>query len=218
MGITDMLDHGKLPDDLVDKYVRHQLTADEIAEFEIRMLDDPQLFAAVQRAELMQQSFKAQAQAQAAAEPSHDHNFRYLPFRQWIRQPMSLAASVMLGIGVLLLANLSTQQSGTDGLQRGYGVNSVVSIGQTRSATGETVLPSGTHLLQVDVGISLSDASYMLSLSNDENTQSHQFQVTADGNGMVRMLTPANLQGRYQLQVQQQGSTDVLASYSLRFE
>lgn len=211
-----MLDHGKLPDDLVDKYVRHQLTADEIAEFEIRMLDDPQLFAAVQRAELMQQSFKAQAPA--AAEPSHDHNIRYLPFRQWIRQPVSLAASVMLGIGVLLVANLSTQQSATDGLQRGYGVNSVVSIGQTRSATGETVLPSGTHLLQVDVGISLSDASYMLSLSNDENTQSHQFQVTADGNGMVRMLTPANLQGRYQLQVQQQGSTDVLASYSLRFE
>jgi hypothetical protein len=216
MGITDMLDHGKLPDDLVDRYVRHQLTADEIAEFEIRMLDDPQLFVAVQRAELMQQSFKAQPSV--TDQSGLKNKVTYLPFRRWIRQPMSLAAYVMLGIGVLVVTNLSTQPTGPDGLQSGYGVNSIVSIGQTRSVTGEVVLPSGTHLLQVDVGISLSDPSYMLSLSNVENDHSHEFLVTADGNGMVRVLTPAKLQGLYQLRVQQQGSTDVVASYSLRFE
>ena len=214
-----MLDQEKVPDYLIDRYVRHQLTTEEASEFELRMLADPQLFAAVQRAELMQQSFKAQAAStNQPGQPHPNRKVSYLPFGQWIKQPMSMAASVMLGIGVVLVANLSTQPSGIDGLQRGYGVNSVVSIGQARSATGEIVLPSAIHLLQVDVGISLSDAMYTLSLSNENNGQSLEFQVTADGNGMVRALTPANLQGLYQLSVQQQGSDDVLASYSLRFE
>jgi hypothetical protein len=209
-----MFDKTKIPDDLVDQYLRGQLSDDERVQFEVRMLEDPHFFDVVQQAELMHQAFKGQKDRVGP----RAKNVSYLPFRAWIKQPLSWAASLMLGIGVLLLANDGSRQSDTDGLQSGYAVNSVVSVGRTRSTNDEIVLSSGVHLLQIDVGISMSDAPYTVRLTGLSDTQVYEFQVSPDGNGVVRLLTPATLQGRYELNVQQQGREEGSGAYRIRFD
>lgn len=207
-----MYDNDKRRDEQIDRYLRHQLSAAELAEFEIRMLEDPGFFNAVKQAELMYSSFKGQ---EPRAGPGSD--ISYLPFRLWIKQPMSLAASLMLGIGILLLVSLYPLQPGANGLADGFGVSSVINIGQTRGTTSEIVLPEGNHLLQVDVGVSLVETLYWISLRHDGGDQQYLFQVSPDGNGVIRVITPSNLQGRYELAVQRLDSSERAATYHIKF-
>ncbi len=199
--------------DQIDRYLRHQLSAAELDDFEIRMMEDPVFFDAVQQAELMHSSIKEQG---LHVRPGT--NISYLPFRLWIKQPFSLAASMMLGIGTLLFANFYLIQPGTDGFDNGYGVTSVVNIGQMRSTTSEIVLPGGIHLLQVDVGISLVDTPYLLSLNREDVGQQYIFQVVPDSNGVIRVITPANTQGRYELVVQRLDNEERVGTYHIRFD
>lgn len=208
-----MLEHKYSQDDLIDMYLGKQLSAEELADFEIRMLEDPQLMEAVQQAELMRETFKEQ---QAPAK-SHS-NVSYLPFRAWIKQPLSLAASVVLGVGVLLSGSeyLLLDDGGLS-IENGYAVSSVINLSPTRSAQEELVLSGGVHLLQVDVGISLADVSYLLSFTSEDNSQNYEFSVTPDSNGIVRLLTPATLAGSYIMEVRNSNNAESLRSYRISF-
>ncbi|MBU2098791.1 MAG: hypothetical protein KKD00_08510 [Gammaproteobacteria bacterium] len=191
----------KSQEELIERYLQRRLSEEELVAFEIRMLEQPELFEAVQKTELMQTAFKSQP-----ALPQHHSNVRYLPLTRWIQQPMSIAASLLLAVSLVMVANNYSSSAPGGSMQSGLAVNSVVNIGQTRSTAEDIVLTSGVHLLQVDVGVSLIQEPYQLRMSSEDNRQVYNFSVMADGNGIVRILTPDGLTGRYQLTAQQPGS------------
>ena len=204
-------------DALVDRYLRNKLSEEEQTEFEVRMLEDPQLFVMVKAASLMQESLREQMNNQpSASEP------KFPPFTEWIRQPLSLAASTVLCLGIVFQIGASLQDGPDTGLplsDSGYAINSVANLGSNRSTTSEVVLQAGRgHLLQIDVGISLVETLYDLSLSSRTNQDEYHFSATADGNGIVRLLTPEALSGSYTLNVMTAGNADPLESYNIRFE
>ena len=204
-------------DALVDRYLRNKLSEQEQTEFEVRMMEDPQLFEMVKAASLMQESLREQLSDQPLP-AQHKH----LPFTEWIRQPLSLAASAVLCLGIVFQIGAYLEDGSDTGRQltdTGYAINSVANLGLNRSGTSEVVLQAGrAHLLQIDVGISLVETTYNLSLSSRTNQEEYRFSATADGNGIVRLLTPEALSGSYTLNVMTAGNVDPLESYNIRFE
>ena len=97
-------------------------------------------------------------------------------------------------------------------------MNSVVNVRQMRNASNDIVLTSGMHLLQVDVGIDVEQTAYLLNLRQEGEGTSQEFRTMPDGNGIVRLLTPSGLNGRYQLTVQKENGLEPVVSYQLRFE
>ena len=87
-----------------------------------------------------------------------------------------------------------------------------------RNASNDIVLTSGVHLLQVDVGIDVEQTAYLLNLRQEAEGTSQVFRTMPDGNGIVRLLTPSGLNGRYQLTVQKENGLEPVVSYQLRFE
>lgn len=128
---------------------------------------------------------------------------------------MSLAASLLLGVGVLLGGSDYLQRNSGMSIADGYAVSSVFTLGATRSAQNEITLPRGVHLLQVDVGVSLGETRYTLKLAGERE---YEFSVDADSNGVVRILTPESLSGIYMMTVYQNGNDEGLQTYRLAFE
>ncbi len=213
---AEMQDTKNTQEDCIDQYLRGRLSADELAKFEIKMLEDPHFFAQVQQAEIMHDALKSE-KAQLESRPEKATNGKVLPFGAWIKQPMSLAASVLIAFGFLLSgSNYLTQMSEFE-VQEGVALNSVINLGQLRSSNDELVLSASAHLLQIDVGIRMDGSAYSAKLTDESGVQ-REYRVVPDGNGIVRLLTPVGLNGLYQLTVEADTTPQPVASYTLRFE
>lgn len=204
-------------EDVIDLYLQGRLDTKELENFELRMLEDPQFFKKVRQVELMHAAFKDQKQLFDETLKAH-RSVKVLPFTMWIKQPMSLAASLLVVIGLAFTGINYIQQVDELNTRAGYAVNSVVNVGQMRNASNDIVLTSGVHLLQVDVGIDIDQTAYLLSLRQDGEGTSQAFRTMPDGNGIVRLLTPSGLSGTYQLTVQKENGLEPVVSYQLRFE
>lgn len=204
-------------DDVIDQYLQGRLDTKELEDFELRMLEDPQFFKKVQQVELMHTAFKEQKPLFDETLKAH-RSAKVLPFTLWIKQPMSLAASLLVAIGLAFTGMNYIQQVDELNTRAGYAVNSVVNVGQMRNASNDIVLTSGMHLLQVDVGIDVEQTAYLLNLRQEGEGTSQEFRTMPDGNGIVRLLTPSGLNGRYQLTVQKENGLEPVVSYQLRFE
>lgn len=215
--------------DNIDRYLRDQLSAEELAEFEVSMLEDPALFEAVERAELMREAFKKHHQTSDKMDVVSDKQKQVsqVSFMQWIQQPLSMAASVvmMIAVGFSTLQWIHQPGSVTNpGATAGQAVNSVVTLAPTRSGGGETILPAGVHLIQVDVGITLDNPDFDVSVISQElGNEQYQFTLIPDSNGILRLLTAESWLGRYLLEVRQRNDNDSSVSaenvmtYALRF-
>jgi hypothetical protein len=208
------MSHDTLPGSLIDRYLRNQLTGPELEDFEIRMLEQPDLFRAVQQTEQMKEALRTAKLAPGKAQSSE---LIRLPARLWIRQPLSMAATVLLCASILLSSSYLLRGGPEKIPGDALAINSVITLVPTRSAQSVLTYAAGLHLLQVDVGISLNGDTYRLTLASDSGSEQYELQVTADNNGFVRMLTPRSLTGPYTLTVQRSDSADVAGSYRLHF-
>lgn len=206
-----------VPDDVIDQYLQMRLGENELQEFEIRLLEDPQFFQKVQEMDLLHRAFKEQKPL-VEEKQNVRHSPRVLPFALWIKQPISLAASLLIAVGLVFSGNNYLQQIDEWNAGAGYAVNSVINIGQLRSAANDVVLTSGVHLLQVDVGVEVEQSAYLLELRNESVGTRQEFRAMPDGNGVVRLLTPMGLSGPYRLTVRKENAPEPVASYQLRFE
>ena len=204
-------------DDVIDLYLQGRLDTKELEDFELRMLEDPQFFKKVQQVELMHAAFKEQKPLFDETLQAHK-SAKVVPFTQWIKQPLSLAASLVITIGLAFTGSNYIQRLDEINARAGYAVNSVINIGQMRNAANDIVLTPGVHLLQVDVGIDVEQTPFVLSLLPVRDGEGMEFRVMPDANGIVRLITPSGLSGSYQLKVQRENGLEPVGSYQLRFE
>jgi len=218
-----MLDErSNVRDEMIDSYLRDTLPDEERAQVELWMLEDPQFFAKVQEFELIQDSFRNKKE-QPSIKPSVPSSkpvlatkvFTY--FRGWIAHPISIAASFLLLLNTALVISNGTENQGTTPIQNGLALNSVITIDQNRSAANEIILVGDAHLLRIDVGINLDETQYQLVLSDAEGGQQFRYVARPDPNGILRLLTPSDLSGRYVLSIQQTGSEQSVQAYNIQF-
>lgn len=102
-----MSNQSSAQEDILNKYLRNQLSEQERAEFEIRMMEDPELLNAVQRQGEMISDLRTSQEAKInrITDSSADDiapNVSFLRnFSGWIQQPLSMAASLLIVIGAV---------------------------------------------------------------------------------------------------------------------
>ena len=161
------------------------LPDEERAQVELWMLEDPQFHEQVRQAELMLTSFsQLENSASASIHPikSETPHETRTSFKQWIAQPMSMAATVLLAVAATLLIRGESQLTDGVSLSNGLALNAVTTLQSTRSAGTEIQLSGDTQLLQIDVGISLDDAPYQVVLTHEDGNPRFEFQLHADAN------------------------------------
>lgn len=183
-------------DALVDRYVNGKLSPQEREEFEVRMMDEPALFDQLQVVVAMKEALRHEP-AVTATTPDSSKGM-ILPFRQWIRHPLSLAASVAIAVLTVQFIGIGGNDSGI------MEVNSVVLIENTR---GETVLQfTGLppYLFQVDVGLGNQTDSFNLSLLNSTTNEIalEQTALRADASGWLRVVMSRHLVGEHELKLE----------------
>src|SRR5690606_21891633 len=80
----------------IHRYLAGRMDAAEKALFEVRMLEEPELPERVQLLEALTVELTAEQSALLTGEGAAE--FRVLPFRQQVRQPFALAASVLVAV------------------------------------------------------------------------------------------------------------------------
>lgn len=200
---------------LIDRYLRDQLSGQALSDFELRMLEDSALFDAVERAQQMHQAFKEVAEGtgqhdtlqSASSNQSVTPKNNVMAFSAWIRQPLSMAASVLLVMTASFIALPLGQSPTTSELSSaGDAVNSVVNLAVLRSSSSVMQLAPGRHLLQIDVGIALNNPEYAVTVSSADGNEQYHYRLIPDSNGVLRLLTAESWLGEYRLEVQRMPS------------
>jgi hypothetical protein len=190
--MNEIIEHEQ--DAQIIRYLRQQLADDDKAQFEIRMLEEPELLERVQLLEALQGGLRADERA-LLDNPEEATRSNVVPFRRWIRQPLSLAASVLvaaLGLNVLL----DTQ---TRSVPAAVPVGALVLLDARRDTAIPAFSGAGPYLLQVDAGIGTDVDAMELTLREASGAALLQQDVKVDSDGWIRLLYTPALQGNYQL-------------------
>src|SRR5690606_22725952 len=180
----------------IDRYLNGQLSGQDAAAFEIRMMEDPALLERVQLLESLKQGLSDEQQALLK-----DNSSKVLPFRAWLRQPLSLAASLL--VAVLGLQSLYPDQ---DQAPVVLDVGSVLLVEGTRGASPLNFVGSAPYLFQVDAGPAAAGTRFDLNLRDSTGTLLFAREgLPADDDGWVRLLFAGSLNGSYTLEL---ASTD----------
>ena len=132
-------------DALIDRYLNDKLNDAERAAFEVMMLEDELLCARVQLLDAFKNSLSDE---RAALAVKLETPMR--PFRVWLRQPLSLAASlVVLGLGLqIVYANFTAR----DAAPPATAIDTVFVLEATRGAEPPVLSGAPPYLFQVDAG------------------------------------------------------------------
>jgi hypothetical protein len=192
---------------LIDRYLNGRLNEVELASFEIRLLEDLALFDAVQIAAALKQGLREHAEIldishkQSSIPVMLTSNAKILPFRQWLRQPLSMAASLMVAaLGVTQLVGGLNQTAPT----LGAGGNSLTQVNTVmlfENSRGSNVLEfSGPppYLLQLDAGVGSGNESFAVEItsSNEDFTLAIP-AVMSDSDGWLRVVVADELPQRF---------------------
>lgn len=183
-------------DALIERYLGNKLGAAERAAFEIRLLEDPELLEQVQLAE----AFRSALLQQKSVLVSTNAGNNILPFRAWLRQPLSLAASVLVAaFGMQMVFS----GSGEAPVPAGMAVGSMLLLEATRGATTPTFTGQPPYLFQIDAGFGNDAAEFEVRLLDvtDGSSIFEQAGLRADTEGWVRLLYTASLTGQYEVEL-----------------
>jgi anti-sigma factor RsiW len=205
--------------DTVDQYLLNQLTEDERSAFEIRLLDDPELLDEVQRREAMINELKAAESelAQPVAGSVDSNNVIRLSFGQWLQQPMSIAASIVVAVGAIVILQAQDYDPSRDMTGSDLAVlGSSITLETLRGADNR-ITASGTApvLLSIDTGPT-ADGGFTVSLIDDTSGEAvlTQTGVELDAQGWLRVLLNRDFAGDYTVRVSGNGTE---LSYPIRF-
>ncbi|MES2624671.1 MAG: hypothetical protein V4628_05305 [Pseudomonadota bacterium] len=193
-------------EDQVDAYLNNTMDAADKAAFEVLMLEDSALFERVQLVDALKQGLISDKEAlvqasEATRQSSPRTTALILPFAAWVRQPMSLAASVLVAVlGVQTFYQGFLNQTGRSGA---LPIGSLVLVEGTRSDTSSTFTGSGPYLFQIDAGLGTKAEAFAVTLRNRvTNSPVVQEQgLQADNNGWVRVVINAELAGEYAVEL-----------------
>ncbi len=185
--------------ELVDMYVRNAMTGDEEADFEVRMLESPQLQQHVQTALAIRESLKLQETiGESSSDPlSRDHHLK--PGYSWGRT--ALAASVLLAVvSTMMLVKTSIESNQlkhqiADLIQPQTSVLTIpVNIMRSAgSGTPDVIVqkPSDGSVIQLDIELSgqaQAQPSLLFSLLSGGQDSIISWQVSPSANGRSTVL------------------------------
>lgn len=214
-----MSNHSPAQEELLTKYLRNQLSDPERAEFEVRMMEDPDLLNAVQRQGEMIADLQTSKGAQIIEEvgrPSRDFpaNVSFLAsFTGWIQQPLSMAASLVIVIGAALsLQNpdlpRSTSDLGIDLVQ----MSQPVVLQSFRGGT-DTIVISSAPPVSFVIEVDPTDAGPFEVTIIDTNTETEVSSLTVSNPsepGLIRMQLTREFRGEFQIQIASPNQETVL--------
>lgn len=176
-------------DTLIERYLGNKLGVAERAAFEIRMLEDSALLEQVQLTDAFQSAL-VQEKASLTSVAATGNNV--LPFRAWLRQPLSLAASVLVAA-----FGLQMVFSGAGPVPAGMAVGSVLLLEGTRGAAQLAFSGPAPYLFQIDAGFGNEAASFAVTLRDANAVVFAQSGLRADTDGWVRLLYTSPLSGEH---------------------
>jgi hypothetical protein len=191
-GTTDII---SVKDGLIDRYLNNALNDVERAAFELMMLEDEQLFARVQ----LLDSFKNSLIDERAA-LSVKRELLALPFRAWLQQPLSLAASVLvLGLGLqMVYATIATRST----LPAAVGIDSVFVLEATRGVQRPILSGAAPYLFQIDAGPDAANTPVAVTLRAADGAELLRVDdLQVDTNGWARVVFDQALAGDYTLEL-----------------
>ena len=180
-------------DSQIDRYLNRLMDAAESAVFEIRMLDEPVLLERVQLVEAMKLGLQ---QEQVSLRTTPVQTAKILPFKLWLRQPLSLAASVLMA--VLLLQTLMPSLNAPGPTS----IGTVLLLENSRGVLPAEFSGPPPYLFQIDVGLGNQADSFKVTLHDSNNAEVlYQEGLQADTDGWVRLVLNEALAGSYQVEL-----------------
>jgi len=216
MNEIDINDH-----DLIDRYLLNKLKETERTEFEIRLLDEPQLLRETQLRDAFVNELKQSSAVKSARiQESNTRNIAFgrFNFRQWILLPYSQAASVLILVSVVIFAQLPDYGSNesSENAITGYGSTAIL---QTLRSESSVIPVSGQPPigLMVDTGPERSSTyTFTLREQGGDNTRLSRSQLTLAADGWLHVTIHRSLRGEYEAEVTD-AEGKVLMTYGVRF-
>jgi hypothetical protein len=198
----------------ITRYLREQLSAEEKAQFEIRMIEEPELLERVQFLEALQLGLKAEEKS-LLEDGDNAPASNVLPFRRWLRQPLSLAASVLVAaLGVNTVVN----RPQTDSVPDAVPVGAVLLLETRRDVSLPTFTGAGPYLIQIDAGLGTQASTVDIALHDaDGAVLLSQQDLNIDRDGWIRLLYTQPLSGEYRLDVETTDGATVAVVLSYPF-
>ena len=171
----------------IERYLQGRMTHAERAAFEVRFMEDAELFERVQLLDAFREGIQQEQAALTAASA-------VLPFRAWLRQPLSLAASVLVtALGVAAFYGQMEQH--VPGV---LPVQTLVMLETLRGGAAANITGAGPYLLQIDAGPNADAMNYTVTLRSDDGAVVLNADgLNADANGWVRVMYTQALSGSY---------------------
>jgi hypothetical protein len=196
-------------DALIDRYVNGKLTEEEEAEFEVRMMDEQELFDQVQMTRALKSGLQKHAESLLTTGSKNDQNLAaygrglssgtVVPFKLWLRQPISLVASFL--VGVLGVQVLYYKQSTTpDG--EALAIGTTLLLETTRGDTAVAFTGPPPYLFQIDAGLE-NQANLFRVVIKDTTTGTtvvDQSELTSR-DGWVRLVLSTAFSGEFQAEL-----------------
>jgi hypothetical protein len=192
MGNT--VQHEGFNEALVDRYINNKLADADKAAFEIEMMEDPALLQEVQMLDALKQNLR-----NAPAVIARPASAVILPFRAWLRQPMSLAASLLVAVlGFNAINQGAFNQVSRD---ESLPIGSVILLEESRGNSSAVFTGAPPYLFQIDVGFGNQAADFDVTVQNPaDNAAVVQLDgLQADPDGWVRMVLDTPLMGDYEV-------------------
>lgn len=205
-------------DELIDRYLNGKLDSAATTQFEIALLDDPALLEQVQLAAAMKEALRSHGSLSATGTAAgtkvdtksggneHSRSAVILPFAHWLRQPLSLAASLLVTVLALhamvnTLPDAPASDAATDSTASGtLRITSVFVLEQTRSTQATRFTGAPPYLLQIDAGLTAASTDFDFVLMDAAgNELLRETDIRADADGWVRLVLGAPLRGDYQV-------------------
>lgn len=179
-------------DEMIERYLNGKLDAPAKAAFEIAMMEDQALFERVQLLDGLKRGLATEKAALTA-----NVGAVVLPFRAWLRQPLSAAASILVAVLGLQLVNNMVLRDDPSALP----VGAFVLLEGTRGTAPTTVGGVAPYLLQIDAGLGSQTSAFTVTLRSTANNALivEQPGLHADRDGWVRLLVTDELRGEYSL-------------------
>lgn len=180
---------------LIERCLKGRLTTHEHTEFKIRLLEQSAQSERVQLVVAMNQGLQQQDESQkATATPTASA----LPFRGWIRQPQSMAASLLL----LVMAWPVLKPLLVSDPAPPLAIASVLLLKENQGEAEAAFNGAPPYLLQFAAGPGNDAVGFTATLQAEGGNRLLLGQrLAADADGWVRIVIPTSLNGRYQAEL-----------------
>jgi hypothetical protein len=184
-------------DAMIERYLNELMDEEERTAFEIALVSDPVLLERTRVLEAFKQGLNRHSDDLLAA-PVVEFP---VPFAAWLRQPQSLAASVL--VAVLGFGWAYSQLSGPAAGGISLPVGSLVLLEGERGSGAIELSGARPYLFQIDVGLGTSTGPFTVAVREAASNRlvTEQQGLSADGNGWVRLLIDNELAGEYQVEL-----------------